>query len=68
MIKRELPTARLRLAGRDTDGLLKPAGPDIDVLGWVADSAAEIGTWSAAGPGCKNLLHRGFFLLTKSVC
>jgi polysaccharide biosynthesis protein PslH len=47
LIKRALPNARLRLVGKETDGPLKPEGPDIDGLGWVADSAAEIATWSA---------------------
>lgn len=46
-IKREIPNVRLRLVGKDTDGPLKPEGPDIDALGWVADSAEEIATWSA---------------------
>jgi glycosyltransferase involved in cell wall biosynthesis len=46
-IKLECPGARLRLAGKDTDGALKPAGADIDGLGWVADPEAEIATWSA---------------------
>jgi glycosyltransferase involved in cell wall biosynthesis len=46
-IKTKVPDARLRLVGRDTDGTLKPGGLDIDGLGWVADPAAEIATWSA---------------------
>ena len=46
-IKTQAPDARLRLVGRDTDGPLKPAGLDIDGLGWVPDPAAEIATWSA---------------------
>jgi glycosyltransferase involved in cell wall biosynthesis len=46
-IKRAVPNARLRLVGKETDGALKPDGADIDGLGWVADSAAEIATWSA---------------------
>lgn len=46
-VKRELPGARLRLVGRLSDGPLKPAGPDIDGLGWVADADAEMATWSA---------------------
>lgn len=47
LIKRAVPNARLRLVGKATDGPLKPGGSDIDGLGWVADSAAEIATWSA---------------------
>jgi glycosyltransferase involved in cell wall biosynthesis len=46
-IKREVPDARLRLVGKDTDGPDKPAAPDVDALGWVADPASEIATWSA---------------------
>jgi glycosyltransferase involved in cell wall biosynthesis len=45
-IKREVPNARLRLAGRFSDGPLKPPGPDIDGLGWVEDLDAEVATWS----------------------
>jgi polysaccharide biosynthesis protein PslH len=46
-IKRDVPDARLRLVGKDTDGPLKPAGPDVDGLGWLADPSEEIATWSA---------------------
>ena len=46
-IKREVPDTRLRLVGRFSDGPLKPAGPDIDGLGWVEDADAELNTWSA---------------------
>lgn len=46
-LKREIPDVRLRLMGKDTDGPLKPVAPDVDALGWVADPAAEIATWSA---------------------
>ncbi len=46
-IKREIPDVRLRLVGKDTDGVLKPVGQDIDALGWVLDPAEEIATWSA---------------------
>jgi glycosyltransferase involved in cell wall biosynthesis len=45
-IKQALPDCRLRLLGKGSDGALKPAGPDIDGLGWVADPAAEIASWS----------------------
>jgi polysaccharide biosynthesis protein PslH len=46
-IKRALPETRLRLVGKDTDGPLKPVGPDIDALGWMDDTEAEIATWAA---------------------
>jgi hypothetical protein len=46
-IKREVPDARLRLVGENTDGPLKPAGPDVDGLGWLADPSEEMTTWSA---------------------
>jgi glycosyltransferase involved in cell wall biosynthesis len=45
-IKRHVPDARLRLVGLGSDGPLKPQGPDIDGLGWMADPAEEIRTWS----------------------
>lgn len=45
-IKREIPNARLRLIGKDSGGLQKPAGPDVDGLGWITDPAEEIATWS----------------------
>jgi len=47
LIKHELPGARLRLVGRESDGPLKPRGPEIDGLGFVPDPAAEMGTWTA---------------------
>jgi glycosyltransferase involved in cell wall biosynthesis len=46
VVKRELPDARLRLVGRGTDGLLRPCGADIDGLGWLANPADEIASWS----------------------
>ena len=46
-IKREIPDASLRLVGEYTDGPLKPANPDVDGLGWLADPTEEIATWSA---------------------
>jgi glycosyltransferase involved in cell wall biosynthesis len=45
-IKRVIPDARLRLVGRESDGSLKPSGPDIDGLGYVLDPTDEIATWS----------------------
>ena len=47
MVKRDVPTARLRLAGKDTDGALRPNAPDIDALGYLTDPVDEIATWSA---------------------
>jgi glycosyltransferase involved in cell wall biosynthesis len=46
-IKRQCPDARLRLVGLGADGPLKPAGPDIDGLGFVTDPAEEIASWAA---------------------
>jgi glycosyltransferase involved in cell wall biosynthesis len=46
-IKRELPGVRLRLVGLGSDGPLKLHATDVDGLGWLADPAEEIGTWSA---------------------
>jgi len=45
-IKRAFPQARLRLAGRGSELLDVPDAPDVDRLGFVADAAAEIATWS----------------------
>lgn len=47
LVKRDVPTARLRLAGKDTDGALRPNAPDIDALGYLTDPVDEIATWSA---------------------
>jgi glycosyltransferase involved in cell wall biosynthesis len=46
LVKRQIPNARLRLVGKDTDGPLKPNAPDLDALGYVADAASEMATWS----------------------
>jgi glycosyltransferase involved in cell wall biosynthesis len=46
-IRSAVPGIRLRLIGKDTDGPLRPTEPDVDALGWVADSGAEIATWSS---------------------
>ena len=46
-IRSAVPGVRLRLIGKDTDGPLRPTDPDVDPLGWVADSAQEIATWSS---------------------
>ncbi len=65
-IKREVPEARLRLVGKGSDGPLKPAGPEIDGLGWVEDPGEEIATWSAmivpvrTGGGTRVKVAEGF--------
>jgi glycosyltransferase involved in cell wall biosynthesis len=33
--------------GKDSDDASKTAEPDVDSLGWIADPAEEIATWSA---------------------
>ena len=47
LVKSEVPSARLRLVGKDTDGPLKPDAPGIEALGYLLDPADEIATWSA---------------------
>lgn len=47
LISARLPGARLRLVGAGTDGPLRPVGPGIDGLGWLANPASEMATWSA---------------------
>ncbi|MBV8101680.1 MAG: glycosyltransferase family 4 protein [Verrucomicrobia bacterium] len=67
-VKKEIPDARLRLVGRRSDSSLKPPGVDIDGLGWVADAAAEISTWSAMivpiqrGAGTRGKIAHGLSL------
>jgi polysaccharide biosynthesis protein PslH len=46
LIKREVPDARLRLVGRESDKGLPGMGPDIDAFGYVDDPTDEIATWS----------------------
>jgi polysaccharide biosynthesis protein PslH len=45
-VKAQVPDARLRLVGPETDGALKPQGADIDGLGWLPVPSEEIKTWS----------------------
>jgi glycosyltransferase involved in cell wall biosynthesis len=65
-IKREVPAARLRLVGQDSDGPLKPVGPDVDGIGWIADPSAEMSSWSAmivplrVGAGTRIKIAHGF--------
>lgn len=67
-IKQEIPDARLRIAGKGSDGIMKPAGPDIDGLGWVPRLEDEISTWSAmivpirVGAGTREKIAYGFSL------
>jgi polysaccharide biosynthesis protein PslH len=46
-IRRMIPGVRFRMIGKETDGHLKPIEPGVDAMGWVADPASEIATWSA---------------------
>lgn len=46
-IKLDVPDIRLRLVGKQSDEGFPKLGPDIDGLGFVADPAEEIATWSA---------------------
>jgi len=46
-IKREVPQARLRLVGRDSDRFPDVSGLDVDRLGWVENPSDEIKTWIA---------------------
>ena len=65
-IKRQVPDARLRLVGQDSDGCLKRLGPDVDWLGWLADTSDEIKTWSTmvvplrVGAGTRIKVAHGF--------
>lgn len=65
-IQRQVPGIRFRLVGRDTDGALKPTQAAVDALGWVANPAEEIATWSAMvvpirfGGGTRIKLADGF--------
>ena len=42
-----MPEAQLRLVGQDSDGPLRPIGPDTKGLGWVANTSDEMRTWAA---------------------
>lgn len=67
-VKREVPEARLRLVGRESDGPLKPDGVDIDGLGFVEAADEEIATWSAmivpirTGAGTRGKIAQAFSL------
>lgn len=65
-IKAAVPAARLRLVGLGSDGSLKPNGSEIDGLGWLADPAEEIASWSGMvvpirlGAGTRVKIAQGF--------
>lgn len=65
-IKREIPDVRLRLIGEDKGGWLNHFGPDIDRLGWLANTSDEMKTWSAMvvpvriGAGTRIKIAHGF--------
>jgi glycosyltransferase involved in cell wall biosynthesis len=67
-IKQEVPDACLRLVGRYSDSTPGLAGPGIDGLGFVADAAGEIATWSAmvvpirVGAGTRGKIAHAFSL------
>ncbi len=46
IIRRQVRGIRFRLVGKGTDGSDRPLDPDVDVLGWMDDPAAEIATWA----------------------
>ena len=46
LLKCEVPSAQLRLVGKDSDGPLRPDAPDVEALGYLTDPADEIATWS----------------------
>jgi glycosyltransferase involved in cell wall biosynthesis len=66
LIKRSYPTVRLRLVGAGTDAVAPELGPDVDGLGWVADPAAEVASWSLTvvpirvGGGTRIKIAEGF--------
>lgn len=66
MIKREFPSAQLRLVGRGSDGYLAKFGSEITGLGWLEDPGDEIASWSAmivpikVGAGTRVKVAEGF--------
>jgi len=65
-VKREVPDARLRLIGRESDKFPELSGPDVDLLGHLPDTSDEIQTWSAMvvpirlGAGTRVKVAHGF--------
>jgi glycosyltransferase involved in cell wall biosynthesis len=74
LVKRVIPDVRLRIVGKGSEGDLKPAGPDIDGLGWVSDLAGEMASWSLmvvpirSGAGTRVKLAHAFSLKCPVVC
>jgi glycosyltransferase involved in cell wall biosynthesis len=66
LIRQQIPEVRLRLAGTDTNGVLRPNDSQIDKLGWIEDSDAEMASWSAmivpirGGGGTRIKIAHGF--------
>lgn len=65
-IKREFPSAQLRLIGRGSEGYLTKLDPDIIGLGWLEDPSEEIASWSVmivpikVGAGTRVKVAEGF--------
>lgn len=65
-VKRECPSAQLRLVGLGNDGHLATLGPDVVGLGWLEDPSTEIGSWSGMivpitfGGGTRVKIAEGF--------
>jgi glycosyltransferase involved in cell wall biosynthesis len=48
VIRRQMPAARLRVIGKNSDMQKWSKADGIDVLGWLADTRAEMASWSLA--------------------
>ena len=48
LIRQKNPSVRLRLAGAKSAEINWPANQNVDALGWVAETEAEMATWSLA--------------------
>jgi glycosyltransferase involved in cell wall biosynthesis len=65
-IKSKHPDVQLRLAGRSSNGPLKPGGPDIEGLGRIENLDDEVATWSLMiiplqkGSGTRGKIAFGF--------
>jgi glycosyltransferase involved in cell wall biosynthesis len=65
-VKSRIPSVRLRLVGRGSDGFLAKSGPDIDGCGWLEDPGEEIASWSLmivpvkVGSGTRVKMAEGF--------
>jgi len=65
-VKREVPQARLRLIGQDSNKLPEVRDPDVDRLGALSDPAEEIKSWYAMivpirlGAGTRVKIAHGF--------